>query len=127
MDSWSGGRTCWPQQSLAVSSFFCFSANGRRLPSLEIGIVGKKRDFGILDPVIFSGKIRKNRKNSEKYFQKFGKILVKPKKRSSLKFGEKIRKNTENSKKYPEKVGKILKIRKNTLKNFGKKEKIWKN
>ena len=26
-------------------------------------IVGKKRDLGILDPMIFSGKIRKNRKN----------------------------------------------------------------
>ena len=30
------------------------------------GIVGKKRDPRIQDPVIFSGKIRKNRKNSEK-------------------------------------------------------------
>ena len=30
------------------------------------GIVGKKRDHRILDPLFFSGKIRKNRKNSEK-------------------------------------------------------------
>ena len=29
-------------------------------------IVGKKRDHRILDPLFFSGKIRKNRKNSEK-------------------------------------------------------------
>merc|ERR1711944_86186 len=67
-------------------------------------------------------KIRKNRKNSEKYFQKFGKILVRPKKRkkSSLKFGEKIRKNTENSEKYFKKFGKILKIRKNTSENSEK-------
>jgi len=46
-------------------------------------IVGKKRDPRIQDPVIFSGKIRKNRKKSEKYFF--------PKKREKL---EKIRKNT---------------------------------
>ena len=54
-------------------------------------------------------KIRKNRKNSEKQFRKFGKILVRPKKKkgphSNLgkKFGKipKIRKNTlENSEKY---------------------------
>merc|ERR1712243_333077 len=63
-------------------------------------IVGKKRDPRIQDPVIFSSKIRKNRKNSEKYF--FPKNLGK------------IRKNSE---KYFEKFGKIakknLKIRKN--------------
>merc|ERR1712173_56849 len=77
-------------------------------------IVGKKRDPRIQDPVIFSGKIRKNRKkfgkiekirkntffpknlgkiqkNSEKYFEKFGKILKK---------NLKIRKNRKNSEKY---------------------------
>ena len=31
-----------------------------------LSIVGKKRDHRILDPLFFSGKIRKNRKNSEK-------------------------------------------------------------
>merc|ERR1712101_28990 len=105
----------------------------------------KKRDPRIQDPVIFSGKIRKNseknlkirknRKNSEKYFQKFGKILVRPKKkkkkkkkRSSLKFGGKIRKNTENSEKYFEKFGKILKIRKKTRKKtFKNSEKYWRD
>jgi len=74
-------------------------------------------------------KIRKNKKNSEKYFRKFGKILVRPKKKgphSNLgkKFGKilKIRKNTlENSEKYFGKFGKILqKIRKNTLENSEK-------
>ena len=38
----------------------------RRRKYLAGGIVGKKRDPRIQDPVIFSGKIRKNRKNSEK-------------------------------------------------------------
>merc|ERR1712012_4553 len=76
-------------------------------------------------------KCKKNRKNSEKYFQKFGKILVRPKKkkkkkRSSLKFGEKIRKNTENSEKYLKKFGKILKILKNR-KNSEKYQKIRRN
>ena len=67
-------------------------------------------------------KIRKNTlENSEKHFQKFGKIQVRPKKRSSLKFGEKIQKNTENSEKYFGKFGKILsKIRKNTPENSEK-------
>ena len=31
-------------------------------PRPTLCIVGKKRDLGILDPMIFSGKIRKNRK-----------------------------------------------------------------
>ena len=75
-------------------------------------------------------KNRKNRKNSEKYFQKFGKILVRPKKKgphSNLgkKFGKilKIRKNTsKNSEKilgkYSRKFGKIFwKIWKNTPQN----------
>ena len=48
-------------------------------------IVGKKRDPGILDPIIFSGKIRF---------------------KVSLKFGGKIRKTTENSEKYSKKFGK---------------------
>ena len=52
------------------------------------GIVGKKRDPRIQDPVIFSGKIRKNRKNWGKK-KKFGKILF-PKKlrKNSKKFGK---------------------------------------
>jgi len=61
---------------------------------MTVAIVGKTRDLGILDPIIFSGKIRKNRKKSEKY---------------SL--GEVFKKNWKNTKK---KIGKILKIRKNT-------------
>ena len=57
------------------------------------GIVGKERDHRILDPLFFG----KNRKNSEKYFGKFGKILWKN------------RKNTpENLEKYFVKLGKIL-------------------
>ena len=65
-----------------------------------------------------------------KYFRKFGKILVRPKKKkgphstSGKKFGKilKIRKNTlENSEKYFQKFGKILqKIRKNTFENSEK-------
>ena len=117
-------------------------------------IVGKKRDPRIQDPVIFSGKIRKNRKNSEKQ-KKFGKILFSKKLRKNSekyfekfgnywrdlkkkkgphsnlvkKFGKipKIRKNTlknsentENSEKYLGKFGKILKIRKITRKNSEK-------
>ena len=58
-------------------------------------IVGKKRDLRMLDPMIFSGKIRKNRKSLEKYFVS--------------KFFGKLRKDTK-------KLGKILKkIRKNSL------------
>ena len=50
----------------------------------------------------------KNSENQEKYFGKLGKIQVRPKKRSSLKFGEKISKNSGNQEKYFEKLGKIL-------------------
>ena len=86
------------------------------LPSGFQSIVGKKRDHRILDPLIFSGKIRKNTKNPEKCF--LGKFFRKYEK--NQKNTKKIRKNT--MKKGPhsnlgKKLGKILKIRKNTLKN----------
>ena len=51
-------------------------------------IVGKKRDLGILDPMIFSGKIRK---------------ILKIRKNTS-----KIPKNTEKSEKYSENLGKYV-------------------
>ena len=41
---------------------------------IEYGhIVGKKRDLGILDPMIFSGKIRKNTPKIQKNTEKSGK------------------------------------------------------
>ena len=78
--------------------------------SADAAIVGKKRDLGILDPMIFSCKIRKNapkiRKNteqSEKYYANQEKYV---------KFGQifrQIRKNApENQEKYSRKLGKIL-------------------
>merc|ERR1712105_106308 len=40
------------------------TGNGISKSGIETGsIVGKKRDLGILDPMIFSGKIRKNTKS----------------------------------------------------------------
>jgi len=57
-------------------------------------IVGKKRDHGILDPMIFLGKIRKNRKSSEKYFEG--------------KFFRKLRKDTKNIGKIQKKLEKIV-------------------
>ena len=94
-------------------------------------IVGKKQDLGILDPVIFSGKIRKNRKKSEKYF--LGKFFRKYEKKS-----ENYEKNSEkyekNSEKYFEKFGKIQVRPKEKKgphsiqgKKFGKISKIQKN
>ena len=50
------------------------------LVMMMVRIVGKKRDLGILDPMIFSGKIRKNtpkiQKNNEK-MEKFSEKLEK--------------------------------------------------
>ena len=55
---------------------------------------------------------------------------MRPKKRSSLNFGDNIRKNTENSERYSEKLGKLVmkkienseekKIGKNTPENYSK-------
>jgi len=53
---------CSPGKKIAINCIFKeIWLNGSAI------IVGKKRDHGILDPMIFSGKIRKNRINSEKY------------------------------------------------------------
>ena len=73
--------TTWGQ---SWKKCFFFHTRGSKHVST---IVGKKRDLGILDPIIFSGKIRF---------------------KVSLKFGEKIRKNTENLEKYSRKFGKKL-------------------
>merc|ERR1712018_292909 len=76
----------------------------------------KYRKFGKI-----LGKIRKNTKNSEKYFVKFGKIdLEKWKKFGKI---EKNRKNRKNSEKYFQKFGKILvgpKKKRSSLKFGGK-------
>ena len=80
------GGQCFREASGEISAWFLAD------------IVGKKRDHRILDPLIFSGKIRKNRKNPEKYF--LGKFFRKYEKNS-----EKYEKNSE---KYFEKFGKIV-------------------
>ena len=54
----------------------------------QVDIVGKKRDHGILDPMIFSGKIRKNRKSQEKYF--IGKVFRKLRKNTKKIVSKKI-------------------------------------
>ena len=75
-------------------------------------IVGKKRDLGILDPMIFSGKIRKNTKNQDKYF--VGEVEKKLRIRKNT---EKQEKYSEKQEKYSGKFGKIVmkkfEIRKN--------------
>ena len=68
-----------------------------------IGIVGKKRDHGILAPMIFSGKIRKNRINSEKYC-----------------VGEVFQKNWKNTKKSWKNTKKFRKIRRKKIRKIQK-------
>merc|ERR1712074_454435 len=106
-----GWVRCSPGKKIAINCIFKeIWLNGSAI------IVGKKRDHGILDPMIFSGKIRKNRINSEKYcvgevFQKIWKNTKKTRK---------IRKNWE---KYEFFFGKIKKNRKKLRRNRN----IWKN
>ena len=81
------------------------------------GSVGKKRDHMILDPLIFSGKIRKNRKSQEEYF--VGKVFRKLRK-NTKKLGKILKKISKNSfekienQEKQKTLGKIPKIRKNT-------------
>ena len=62
------------------------------------GIVGKKRDHRILDPLIFSGKIRKNTKSQEKYF--LGKVFRKVRKNTLKNQEKQFRKKFESQEKY---------------------------
>merc|ERR1712074_213091 len=99
-----GWVRCSPGKKIAINCIFKeIWLNGSAI------IVGKKRDHGILDPMIFSGKIRKNRINSEKYcvgevFQIIWKN-IKNSRKNTKKFGKiqkkfgKIRKNSEKYKK----------------------------
>ena len=124
-------------QLFLKSRFLTFTTRPGRLAT----IVGKKRDPRIQDPVIFSGKIRKNRKNSEKQ-KKFGKILFFQKTQekfekiwkntlknleNTLKNSEKQRKKFENQEKQKKfgKIEKIRKNRKNSENTFKNSKKYW--
>ena len=63
-----------------------------------LAIFGKKWDLGILDPMIFSGKIRKNTKSQEKYF--LGKVFRKVRKNTSKSQEKQFRKKFESQEKY---------------------------
>ena len=70
---------CWKAEFRNISTLSCSTVYKSYIFSkLVIPTTHSRKKAGSQDPgsfVFFSGKIRKNRKNSEKYFGKFGKIL----------------------------------------------------